>query len=83
MKLAQYEVLGNDVKEIFVPAGTIETFGSSSLLYGFASATSQSIVPSGTDLPFNTEPSTSYWASSSPSGTTSLDAHFFRLCRCA
>jgi hypothetical protein len=45
MKVAQYEVLGNDVKEIFVPAGTIETFGSSSLLYGFASATSQSIVP--------------------------------------
>jgi hypothetical protein len=54
MKVAQYEVLGIDGKEISVPAGTIETFGSSSLLYSFASATSQSIVPSGTNLSFNT-----------------------------
>jgi hypothetical protein len=31
MKVAQHEVLGNDAKEISVPAGTIETFGSRSL----------------------------------------------------
>ena len=27
MKVAQYEVLGNDAKKMFAPPGTIETFG--------------------------------------------------------
>jgi hypothetical protein len=35
-------------KEMPVPAGTIEMFNSSSLTYSFASASGQSIVPSGT-----------------------------------
>ena len=45
---AQYEVLGNDAKRNARPAGTIEMFNSSSLTYSFASASGQSIVPSGT-----------------------------------
>ena len=81
MKVAQYEVLGNDVKEISVPAGTIETFGSSSLLYGFANATSQSIVPPGRTCPSTPNPALrTGLLSSSPSGTTSPGTYFFPLC---
>ena len=48
MKVAQYEVLGNEAKDKSVPSGTIETLG-------FWSGTQlgdcqhSSIVPSGTD----------------------------------
>src|ERR1700730_11253813 len=37
MKVAQYEVLGSDAKEMSVPPGTIETFGSGSLASGSTS----------------------------------------------
>jgi hypothetical protein len=46
MKLAQYEVPGNDAKRNARPGRNDGTFDSSSLTYGFASARSQSIVPS-------------------------------------
>jgi hypothetical protein len=56
MKVAQYEVLGNDANRNARPAGTIETFGSSSFTYGLTGASSQSIVPSasGTGHSFRT-----------------------------
>ena len=48
MKVAQYEVPGNDAKRNARPGRNDGTFDSSSLTYGFASARSQSIVPSET-----------------------------------
>ena len=39
-KVAQYEVLGNDTKGMFVPPGTVESFGS-----GLSNAASGAQVP--------------------------------------
>jgi hypothetical protein len=63
VKVAQYEVLGNEAKSHVRTAGTIETLG-----FWFRTRLSDcqhsSIVPSayGTDLSFASFPSTSYWA---------------------
>ena len=53
MKVAQYEVLGNDAKRQVRPVGTIETFGvwSRTLL---SDCQHWSIVPSGTDSSLKT-----------------------------
>jgi hypothetical protein len=53
VKVAQYEVLGNDAKRQAVPLGTIETFGvwSRALL---SDCQHWSIVPSGTDSSLKT-----------------------------
>jgi hypothetical protein len=46
VKVAQYEVLGNDAKEMSVPPGTIETFGSWS--HDASAAQATIYRPSGT-----------------------------------
>jgi hypothetical protein len=47
VKVAQYEVLGNEAKDTSVPTGTIETFGFWSLPR-LGDCQHPSIVPSGT-----------------------------------
>ncbi len=47
-RVAQYEVLGNDAKRNARPGRDDRNVYSSSLTYSFASASGQSIVPSGT-----------------------------------
>jgi hypothetical protein len=53
VKVAQYEVLGNDAKDPSVPQGTIETFGFWSRT-PLNNCHHWSIVPSGTDTSLKT-----------------------------
>jgi hypothetical protein len=62
MKVAQYEVLGSDAKEMSVPSGTIETFGSGSLACGSTSVSAHRSSRPGRLAFSKKQPSTSYWA---------------------
>jgi len=62
MKVAQYEVLRIMQKEMFVPSGTIETFGIWSLACGITSVNSHRSSRPGRVAFSERQPSTSYWA---------------------
>jgi hypothetical protein len=62
MKVGQYEVLGNVEKEMSVPAGTIETFGSWSPACAFTNISGRRSSRPGRVAFCERQPSTSYWA---------------------
>jgi hypothetical protein len=62
MKVAQYEVLGSDAKEMSVPPGMIEPFASGSLACGSTSVSAHRSSRPGRVAFSKKQPSTSYWA---------------------